>query len=566
MPRQRGGRTLHAQSSWVYYAGADVYSWSQPPGEAIPLQLVDLAAEGYVEVDLQSPTQLAALKGQLARLLTVSTATTLSAWSPRVAIDHVERFPVVLAFRMQLAGDAGTEAVPVLQQVPPPSLGECALVWDGLAWQLVERSELGPEGNVLQQRLAEAIVEMVGPAMEWWTIEDARAALADEQYSANVEMHLGELTNLTRRRKQSPVRWEAQWQGLRRFALELAEQYWVQMQGETRLAVVDVESPTVSVPADAMTQHIMRSLLSAKEYTPDPEQRVAVWQPPLVTQQVTIQLSRQEGETYQQMMAVLEQLGDEAADTFCALVAIALDTNGSKGIAQSFYLSPDDVLAFLGRHESNRAYTATQRATMIGLLNTLARIQVSAIAPNPRRKNRIYRMNSAIVNLLSDTIGEYTLDTGEILWQRRKVALGNWASVAPQLSSQTVDMLRRILSYHPQRDRFAKRLGRFLTLQFSTATAVLELPMHQLITYAGVPVDRTHPDRTRRFIEGAFQELVADQILGSATMLISYDAYWEARHRRIEQCMRGWWEEYEQTLWQFTPVPYRPKLSEETTS
>jgi len=157
-----------------------------------------------------------------------------------------------------------------------------------------------------------------------------------------------------------------------------------------------------------------------------------------------------------------------------------------------------------------------QRATMIGLLNVLARIQVTAVLPNPRRKNRIYRMNSAIVNLLSDTIGEYTLDTGEIVWQRRKVALGNWAAVAPQLSSQTVDMLRRILSYHPQKDRFSKRLGRFLTLQFSTATAVLELPMSQLIVRAGVPVDRTHPDRTRRAIESAFAELIQDQIDGIA--------------------------------------------------
>ncbi|MBA3822614.1 MAG: hypothetical protein H0X24_01765 [Ktedonobacterales bacterium] len=563
MTKQRGTRTLRPQSNWVYYAGAHVYSWSEYLDEVIPLGLADLSAEGYVEVDLTSATQVAALKGQLARVITVSDATTLIAWAPRGAMEHVARFPVVLAFRMPSITVDGATTLPALQQVPPQSLGECALVWDGQAWQLVERSELGPEGITLQVHLADAIMEMVGAAAEWWTVAGATAALADEQQREGIEAHLADLTALTRRRRQSPARWEAQWQGLRRQTAELAEYYWLQTQSETRLAVVNVETVTVSVPADAMTQQIMRSLLSAGEYIPDAEQRVAVWQPTLLAQPVTIQLNRQDGETYQQMMAVLDQLGDEAADAFCALVAIALDTNGSKGIAQPFYLSPDDVLAFLGRHESNRAYTAGQRAMMITLLNVLARIQVSAVLPNPRRKNRVYRMTSTIVNLLSDTIGEYVLDSGEILWQRRKVSLGNWAAVAPQLSSQTVEMLRRILSYHPQKDRYAKRLGRFLTLQFTTATATLEFSMSQLIAHAGIPVDRSHPDRTRRFIEGAFAELIHDQILGSATMLIEAGSAGEGRQRRIAQCIRGWWEDYEATIWQFTPPVLVPRLEGE---
>ena len=565
MPRQRGKRTLRAQSRWVYYPEAGVYSWSEHLDEAIPLQLTDLTAEGYAEVDLQSPTQLAALNGQLARLITVGNVAALSVWSSRMAIEHVERFPVVLAFRTQPHQDSSTDAIHVLQQVPPSALGECALIWNGTAWQLVEHGELGPEGTTLQLRLTDAIAALAGPAAEWWTVTAARTALDDEQQASAIETHLAELADLTRRRKASPARWEAQWQGLRRLAAELAEQYWLQTHEDTRLAVVDVASATVSVPADAMTQQIMRSLLSAREYIPDADHSEAVWQPPLANQQVTIHLSRQDGETYHQMMEVLEQLGDEAADTFCALVAIALDTNGSKSISQPFYLSPDDVLAFLGRHESNRAYTAGQRSAMISLLNVLARIQVSAVLPNPRRRNRIYRMNSAIVNLLSDTIGEYASDTGEILWQRRKVALGNWASVAPQLSSQTVDMLRRILSYHPQKDRYSKRLGRFLTLQFTIATAIIELPLSQLIKHAGVPVDRTHPDRTRRFIEAAFDELIADHILSSATMIVEDSAQWLIRKSRIEQCTRGWWDDYEQTIWQFTPPRYQQQVAEETT-
>jgi hypothetical protein len=212
MPQPRKRTTPRPQSAWVYYAGADVYSWSEQLDDAIPLQLADLSAEGYVEVDLQSPTQLAALKGQLAQIVTVGSTARLSLWSPSVAVEQVERHPVVLTFHAHLPRPAGEEALPVLQQVPPPALGECALIWDGHAWQLMDHQDLGPTGITLKMRLAEAIVEMVSPVGEWWTVDAAQAALADDTRREGIEEHLAELATLTRRRKQSPNRWEAHWQ------------------------------------------------------------------------------------------------------------------------------------------------------------------------------------------------------------------------------------------------------------------------------------------------------------------------------------------------------------------
>ncbi len=551
MPKPRTGSSIKAQSMWVYYPEAGVYSWSGRIERTQQLHQAELVTDGYAPIHMESPTMLAALKGQLASLLTISTDDVVHLWAPRGAIEQVEQYPIVLAFRASITLHEPRATLRVLQSVPPPSLGECALVWTAGAWRLVEREVLYADGHAIQRHLAEAIAMMATPATEWWTEEDAQVAQDSEELQASLQTHLADLATQRRRRQASPARWEQQWQNLRALARELAEHYWITTQGNTRLAVVDKDTSVIIVPADALTQHIMRSLLSGAEYERDPSHQVATWLPPMGEQPVTITIAQNDGETWTHLMDVLDQLGDEAVDTFCAVLALALATNGGAALAQSFYISPDDVLALCGRQESHRAYTAPQRAGVINMMNLLARIQVSATLPTKRR-NRVYRLNGPILHLLAETIGEYTLDTGEIVWQRRKVELGSWAMIAPQLSQQTVLMLRKVLSYHPQRDRFAKRLGRFLTLQFAGGSAV-EVTMGHLIKQAGIPINRNNANRTRQTIEHALAELENDGILGRATLIVESTPNWEARQQRIQLCSQGWWTDYEQQLWRLEP-------------
>jgi hypothetical protein len=555
MPKPRPSAAMKPQSTWVYYPEVEVYSWAGLIERTQQLHQADLVADDYAPVQIESPTMLAALKGQLAHLIAISDGDAVRFWAPRVAIEQIKQSPVVLAFRASISQREANASVRVLQALPPPMLGECALVWTAGAWRLAEQEVLDADGRMIRRQLAGAIAMMATPTTEWWTEDDARAACDTEELQASLQAHLADLAMQRRRRQASPARWESQWQQLRSLARDLAEHYWAATQGSTRLAVVDKDAPAIIVPADALTQQIMRSLLTSAEYQRDPALHLATWLHPLGEQQVTITISQNDGETWTHLMDVLDQLGDEAVDTFCAVLALALATNGGAALGHSFYVSPDDVLALCGRQESNRAYTAPQRVAVIEMMNLLARILVSATLPTKRR-NRVYRLNGPILHLLAETIGEYTLDTGEIVWQRRKVELGSWAAIAPQLSQQTVSMLRKVLSYHPQRERFAKRLGRFLTLQFAGGTAI-EVSMGQLIKQSGIPVNRNNANRTRQTIENALAGLIGDGILGRATLMIESTTAWETRQQRIQQCSQGWWADYEQQIWRLEP-PHLP--------
>jgi hypothetical protein len=80
--------------------------------------------------------------------------------------------------------------------------------------------------------------------------------------------------------------------------------------------------------------------------------------------------------------------------------------------------------------------------------------------------------------------------------------------------------------------------------------------VEQLIKQAGIPVDRNMPNRTRQTIEHALQELIHDGILGSITLIVESTPGWDARQKRIEECSRGWWSDYEKQRWQLRPPPY----------
>ncbi|MBA3822936.1 MAG: hypothetical protein H0X24_03400 [Ktedonobacterales bacterium] len=552
------------QSAWIAFPEAGVFSWFGPLEPAIPLGLYDLTTEGMTRVDTKHPAQLTALKGQLAAVRTVGRQDRVEIWTDRAALAQIERFPVALAFHSATIPPTDDGTIPIFQALPPPNLGECAFLWNGTSWTLLERAMLRPDGISLQLQLRDAIADLAAPADAWWTEPDLMAALADDQERDQALNHLETLALQQKRRRTSPARWEASWQQLQHLARQLAEAYWLAANpSTTQMAIADLSVNAVTVPADTISQQIMRSLLTAAEFQLDAEHQAAVWQPPLPERTVTIQLSQQEGETWRQMMDHLSVLGDEAVDTFCALLAMALATNGGADLARPFYVSPEMILAFMGRQESARIYTVEQRSLIIGILNTLARVQVSATIPHTQKRKRVYRLSSAILDLHSSTVGEYRLDTGEILWQQRLVSLGNWAAIAPQLSSNTVLILRKVLAYHPQRDRFAKRIGRWLTLQFSSHPALV-LPMRELLTHAGVPIDKNHPDRTRRLIEAAFAELIQDHILGEATMIVDATPGAASRAQRIAQCTRGWWQDFELTEWQFTPATQTPVIPSAT--
>ncbi len=138
--------------------------------------------------------------------------------------------------------------------------------------------------------------------------------------------------------------------------------------------------------------------------------------------------------------------------------------------------------------------------------------------------------------------------------------IGEWAKLLPPLSKETAVMLRTVLSYHAQRDRYAKRLGRFLALQFRVNWyrhgGVVERTMKTLLEQAGIRPDVKRPGETRTAIESAFERLKGDGVIGTYSQVVESTATAQEVQATIEERARGWWDVYEQQLWRFEPPDY----------
>jgi hypothetical protein len=568
-------------STWRYYPGIAAASWSyQVVVQHLSVaEMRSLFGQGFSKISLEQSSMLIALEGQLCEVLTVERAGKVRRLARKADKGFITRTPVALMFRVPALLDGAvlvghqdpTTSDPmnleIYHDLPPPQFGECALIWEGTSWRLHEILELNREAKLVQEHMAELIGLMASPAAAWIRASTPREEKTVSPGSDHVVLpadgpdtalteHLADIATMRRRQAIDPATWSQQWARLREYARQLASLYWSLLkQGPSRVAVVDATSPAVRLPGDVITHTIMRSLVTGEEYQANAKQTVATWVHPLRQTPVTITIERADGESWQQLLTVLDGLGDEAVDVFCAVLGIALTTNGNMNLNQSFYVAPDDILTFCGRKQSNRTFTAASRLGILQGLVTLSRIQVRMTVPGKRR-GREYCLQSPVVEVLHSTVGEYLTDTGDAVWQRREIKLGNWASLVPQLHQQTVSMLRTILRYHPQKDRFTKRLGRFLTLQFAADPAPLDMSIRDLLLHAGIPFDPAHhQDRTRTVVERAMHDLMRDHLIRGATPLIEATPAGWARQERIAQCSRGWWRDYEQQVWRIEPMP-----------
>jgi hypothetical protein len=292
-------------------------------------------------------------------------------------------------------------------------------------------------------------------------------------------------------------------------------------------------------------------------------------------------------------LAALRLLGDDVVDVFCAVLALAIDQSDGGRVTQPFYVDPDDILRLCQRKMSNRAYTPDQRAAVISHLNTLARPVISGVLPNPRRSGRELRFEHAILDLLGDIVGEYDTLSGERLWQRRQIKIGDWARLAPPLSGETAVMLRSVLAYHARRERTEKRLGRFLTLQFrlpgkherhllrdafsdegaspaladhhapqgiaSRGRAALTMRMDELLAQAGIQVDSKNPGRFAAMVEDALARLRRDGVIGDYSRIIDSTPYGQRLDRLVTERAQGWWAAYARQEWRIER-PHPPAL------
>jgi len=583
-----------------------------------------LHANKWQKVPLNAQMHQSILAMQLYDILRVSPEDSnivVDIWAHSEDITQIEQAPVILSFGLpqELVGlttDSIIESIKMLQLLPPPQLGEIGLVPSGDDLHAYHVGQLGDHGQTLWREMSEALRTLASPG-DWhahWeltplcyddhsyqTLVDELSAKilhtsGSEQQDARNLMESLAIVRLQAKAVQSSLEkpdWFLRWADIHHMAQALATSYYElhlqqlsvgkltpvetlpavmikppakdrrqRQKHTTPTALVTKDNPAVNIRSDQFTQQIVRGLLNSKSYTQYPDRQIAEYRLSFAKDkgQITITIAPGSDENWSAVLKSLNILGDEVIDTFIALLAIAIDTNGANNITMPFYVNPDDILAACQRKRSNGAYTPLQRANVIEHLRTLshAHVRATLIASYKRRGKPVeLRAESAILDVLSGKVGEYETLTGEEIWEKRSIKIGDWAGMVPEMSHQTAIMLRQILKYHSKNERYEKRLGRYLTLQFRVNaqknSSVVRRSMAVLLEQAGIVPDLKHPAKAREDIESALTRLKRDGVIGRHAPVIDSSPGSEEVQTRIQQQAYHWWDDYSQQIWVIEP-------------
>jgi len=326
----------------------------------------------------------------------------------------------------------------------------------------------------------------------------------------------------------------------------------------TPIALVARNASQIKMRSDQLTYRILLGLLDGKHYTQNPALRLAEYRQTLPKGRgyVSLGLSPHSEESWEQVVVSLDLLGDELVDTFLVLLAVDLDTNGPVRITLPFAISPDDILAICQKKKSKGSYPARQRLKVIEQVLTLARTSVQATLV--LRNGKPWHVESPLLEVLMNEPHEVNE-----LWPGREslhswhLKIGDWASMIPELQSQTALMARQLLHYHAKQQKYEKRLGRYLTMLYRINVqgheGRVKVSMGVLLAQAGITLDRDHPGRTREAVENALNQLHIDGVIGWFAPLEEQLSRHRDVQERIEQHAYHWWDDYRQQLWLFEP-------------
>ena len=128
--------------------------------------------------------------------------------------------------------------------------------------------------------------------------------------------------------------------------------------------------------------------------------------------------------------------------------------------------------------------------------------------------------------------------------------------MVPELSRQTAIMLRQILKYHAHNQQHEKRLGMYLTWQFRVNArhgGVVRCEMETLLQQSGITPDLKNPQRTRKRIEHALEQLEQDEVIGEHARIVEDTPEAKLKEERIETLAYHWWQDYVHQLWVIHP-------------
>jgi hypothetical protein len=219
-------------------------------------------------------------------------------------------------------------------------------------------------------------------------------------------------------------------------------------------------------------------------------------------------------------------LSDLDGDVLLALLASALDRAEDDGTT---WISADAILDQRGiRPKTERAgairyragHRRADRERIAASMERLERIwvqlqDVALFAPRHGTARRVWLTEESALLLVTDRLLQ---DDLPVAWRYRP---GPW--LAPFLvrpNRQTALIALQILRYDPYRERWEKRLARYLSFHLrmdARRAAPLVRRIGPLLRELNLPIDRRHPERTRARFEGALARLARDGVIGAWT-------------------------------------------------
>jgi hypothetical protein len=314
----------------------------------------------------------------------------------------------------------------------------------------------------------------------------------------------------------------------------------------------------IRIRSDQLTYRLLLGLLDGNRYVQHPARHLAEYLQTLSKGRgsVSLAFSPRSNESWEQVLLSLQLLGDELVDTFLVLLAVALDTNGTKHITLPFSITADDILVICQKKKSKGSYTARQRLQVSEHIWVLTRVCVQADLA--LRDEQQWHVESPLLEvLMSERDEEEQLSPGDKDQSSWQLKIGEWAASIPQLQSQTSVMSRQILRYHARKQKYEKRLGRYLTVLYRINAhrheGCVRVSMGVLLEHAGIGLDRDNPGRTRVAVEDALKQLQADGVIGSFRPIGAHSPCDQEIQERIEQHAYHWWDDYRRQIWLFTP-------------
>lgn len=344
--------------------------------------------------------------------------------------------------------------------------------------------------------------------------------------------------------------------------------------------IIATRQDYIHTRADQVGFQIGKALLTRDNFKDYPEAKISRHLHSFGKERGEITIDIGDGtEAWPTINDALNTLGDGVRDVYMATLAMGIEENGIQHICEPFLVNPDEILEVCCKEKSNGSYTPAQRAEVIKNLKTLSLCKVRAVIPVPaaqtgqKKRGRPRRgeirqgdktvvvIQGALVDLLSFKIGEYNTITGEELWEKQSIAIGQWAKTTPGLTPSTAIMMRKILGYSGKNERYQKRIGEYLSLMFRYNAQrggmfPSGISVKALLEGAGILITkdvRKKPGRFKDAIENAIKDLQNDGVIGKHWEIVDATPAGKEIDQEVKEQAYGWFD-----LWLNKKLNFQP--------